>query len=98
MACFYFTPDIINQNEKQWNINLKDIDTKIEELRLYLADCNITENEIAALQESLFDDSLLGYTIGYVMIERIHNKTGLDRVIKLLNDFCLFEVYAELAE
>jgi len=98
MACFYFTPEITNQNEKQWNVNLTDIDTKIEELKLYLADCNRTENETSALQGSLFGDSLLGYTIGYVMIERIHNRIGLDRVIKLLDDFCLFEVYAELAE
>jgi len=98
MACFYFTPEITKLYEKQWSTNLTEIDKKIEELRLCLFDSDITEKETTSLQDSLFDDSLLGYAIGYVMIERIHHKLGMDRMIKLLNDFSLFEVYAELGE
>ncbi|MCL2605470.1 MAG: DUF2268 domain-containing putative Zn-dependent protease [Defluviitaleaceae bacterium] len=98
MACFYLTPDIISQNEKQWNKNLTDIDTKIDTLKFTLDDYSIKGNEIAELQNSLFDDSLLGYTIGYVMIQRIHNKMGMDGVITLLTDFNLFDIYAKLSE
>jgi len=96
MACFYFTPEIANRHKKQWNSNLIDIDAKIERLMQSLDDFSGSENEQSALQNSLFDDNLLGYTIGYIMIERIHNKAGRDRVISLLDDFCLFEAYMEV--
>jgi len=95
MACFYFTPEVANRHKKQWDNNLIDIDAKIERLMQSLDDFSDSKNEQSALQDSLFDDDLLGYTIGYVMIERIHNKAGRDRVISLLNDFSLFEAYME---
>jgi len=98
MACFYFTPDIAIHNNTQWNANLTDIDTKINNLMQYLGDSNNTESDLTVLQDSLFDDGLLGYTIGYVMIEKIHNFKGLYRVISLLCDFNLFDTYMALEE
>lgn len=96
MAYLYLTPYLIELNAAQWSHSMVDIEQKIEQLRAVLFDPTVGLNGKMRMYDSLFDDSLKGYSMGYYMIQKLHQAYGSETVIELLDDFRLFEVYDSL--
>ena len=97
MASFYFTPFLSEQNSKQWERNLSGVEQKINALYALLYDASTTATQLAQTELALFGEDILGYTMGYFMIEKIHKAHGPAGVIALLSDFQLFDVYYALS-
>lgn len=96
MAYLYLTPYLIELNATQWNQNMEDIEQNIERLRVILLGSAAGLTDKMRMYDSLFDDSLKGYAMGYYMIQKLHHAYGPEAVIALLDDFRLFEAYDSL--
>lgn len=94
IAYVFFTP-WLNQEPNvkvKWDINYVDIEEKIQKLEIIFEN-DMSEVEIDDLQVNLFGESLLGYTIGYHMIQRIYEMYGKGKVLSLMKTLDLFNSY-----
>lgn len=93
MAYEFFTPWMVEgEYATTWARNYENIEEKIDTLELQLCQ-EITPQQIEALDNQLFGSGLLGYTLGYYMIQQIHKKFGLNAVLDLMNTLNIFEIY-----
>ena len=93
MAYEFFTPWMVEgEYAKTWARNYKNIEEKIDSLELKLTQ-EMTPQDIKSLDFKLFGNELLGYTLGYYMIQQIHKKLGLNAVLDLMYTLNIFETY-----
>lgn len=94
---YYYLPnpyDKENVNNKLWEENLININSIINNINQYLN--KLKRGEIKNIEDSgqFFDERLLGYSCGYIIIKTIDEKYGKDEVIKKMRDILsLLDMY-----
>lgn len=99
MAYVYFTPWLKEEPDIKpiWEENMINIDKTIEELYLFLKR-ELSTSQQEEFKNMLFGDELLGYTMGYYMVNTIKEAVGDEAVLNLLDDFQLFEEWYKLKD
>lgn len=97
MAYEFFTPWLIKEggHESIWDKNYIGIEENIVSLEKVLKE-ETDKGQLEKIENELFGSGLLGYTMGYHMIHRIHKKLGKNSVLDLMNTYNIFEVYRSL--
>jgi hypothetical protein len=91
-ATFYFTnPYRMNDLTKEvWGNNLNNFDNLFEEVKKVLEQVSNIETPIKEETWHLYDDNLIGYTVGYVMVKTIDETFGKEKVLECIKNHTNF--------
>lgn len=94
-AVFYLTNPIEMNNflTPQWKENLNKANELLSEVQTVMN--KLRNDELYEVEDTqyLFDESLKGYTVGYLMVQSIHNVLGKNKVIDSISNPQLFIDY-----
>lgn len=98
MAYLYFTPWLKEEQyiKPIWEENARNIEKSIDDLYTLL-ESTLLEAQKDKIENKLFGDGLLGYTMGYHMVSSIKESIGNEGVLELLRSFKLFEEWYKIA-
>lgn len=92
-AMFYLTNpyEIETLRTETWISNMNNIEYHIDNVINYIEDFNNREHL------ELYDEDMIGYSVGYIMVEKIHNKYGKSKVMECIIDpRKFFDLYKSL--
>lgn len=99
MAYLYFTPWLKEESyiKPIWEENVRNIEKSIDDLYTLL-ESTLSDAQKDEIENKLFGDGLLGYTMGYHMVSSIKESIGNEGVLELLRSFKLFEEWYKIGK
>lgn len=92
-ASYYFTGYIIKNAMQKHGLDRDQKKSAIEHVSRILFSQDYSQEEALVQIQKLFDDSLVGYFIGYELFAYIDSHYGKDEAIQVIADESLFEKY-----